>query len=100
MPEPNWDEETDAGWYRRNVGHRLEKAVNRILGTFLLLIAIYALYVTLSAEDFSFGDHWPGLAIAALFLFGASYCFRARKAVFDDFDGDGDGYLPPDRPRK
>jgi len=100
MTKPDWDQEADAGWYRRTVGHRLEKGVNRIIGSLLLLIAIYAGYVTLTAENFTLGDHWPGLAIAGLFLLGARYCFRARKAVFEDFDGEGEIYLPPGKREK
>lgn len=78
-------QEQDEGWYRRKVGRRIEKGVNRLLGTMLILIALLAIYLSVSGDNFSISTHWPGLVIAALLLLAGRYCLKARESVIDAF---------------
>jgi hypothetical protein len=100
MAEPAWDEETDAGWYRRKVGHRIEKGMNRLLGTVLGAIGLWAAYVTLTSNSFAFATHWFGLVAAAGLLLLARLCFKARRAVVTDLFGGEEMVDISRRPKK
>jgi hypothetical protein len=89
------DQEPEEGWYRRKVGRRIEKGVNRLLGIMLILIALLALYLSVSSDSFAISSHWPGLVIAALLLLAGRYCLKAKESVIDGF-----GEEPSDTGRK
>lgn len=97
MSDPTWDEESDAGWYRRTVGHRIERTMNRMLGLLLGAVGLWAAYVTLSSDEFTLGSHWFGLVAAAVLLFLSRLCFKARKAIITDFGDDTDFPVTPHR---
>ncbi len=79
------DEEPEEGWYRRNVGRRIELGVNRLMGSMLILISLLALYLSVSSDRFAISSHWPGLVIAAVLLLAGRYCLKARESVIDAF---------------
>src|SRR5688572_11491594 len=72
------------------VGSRIER-LDRKLGTLLARAAgtvaaiggIGAAWSVLSLDDFTFGAHWPVLAMAAVLLLVAWACFRARPSFLD-----------------
>jgi hypothetical protein len=95
MSKPDWDEETDAGWYRKQVGHRIERGMNRLLGLVLGGAGLWALYVSLTSESFTLKTHWFGLVAAAALLFLAHLCFKARRSIVEGFGEEPTG--PPAR---
>ena len=89
-------ESDDEGWYRRKIGKKIELGANRVLGWFLLGVAVFAVLLTLSSDNFDFTTHWPGLVAAAVMLFLSRLCFRAKEGIIQGF-GDEADYVPPRR---
>jgi|GEM_PF-4628498 len=99
MRQPDWNGEVDAGWYRRTVGHRIEKWSNRLLGLLLGAIGLLAIFLSLSSEGFTLASHWPGLLAGFVLLFLSRLCFKARKAVLADI-GEETDFRSPRQPGK
>jgi hypothetical protein len=99
MSEPTWNDETDAGWYRKQVGHRIERAANRLLGLLLGAVGIWAGYVALASDEFTLRTHWFGLVVAVVLLFLSRLCFKARRSIIQGFGEEPDGTIGRREPK-
>lgn len=88
------ESEKGEGWYRRKVGRRIERGMNRLIAGLLAAIGFVAGYLSLPAEDH--GPRWFGLIAAVVLFWLARKCFTARRSVIDGF-GEEPG---PSRRRK
>jgi hypothetical protein len=86
-------------WYRRKVGRTIELGANKLLGWMLLVIALFALWVTLTSETFAPSTHWPAFPIAAMLLLLSRLCFRTKTGIIQGVGEEPDGTLDRRKPR-
>ena len=87
MGGESWDEPATDGWYRRNVGRRIERGANRLIGLVLLTVGFFAAYFSLTRET---GPDWFGAGIALILLVLAHLCFSARRSIITGFGEEPD----------
>ncbi|GGD69738.1 hypothetical protein GCM10010990_19110 [Croceicoccus mobilis] len=75
------DEEREEGWYRRKVGRRLERALNRLVAGVLGAVGFVAGYTSLPTDEHDI--RWIGMGIAVALFWLAGKCWRARRAVIE-----------------
>jgi len=77
----NEDEDTQGNWYRRKVGRRIERAVNRLIAGGLGGLGALAGYLSLPTEEH--GVRWLGMLGAAALFWLARKCWAARGSVIE-----------------
>lgn len=75
------DEEAGGNWYRRKVGRRIERGVNRLIAGALGTIGFLAGYFSLPPGNDAGEFRWFGLVIAAVLFWLARKCLTARSSV-------------------
>ncbi|AKM08880.1 hypothetical protein [Croceicoccus naphthovorans] len=81
-------------WYRRKIGRRIERGMNRLIAGVLAAAGFLAAYFSLPPGNADGEVRWFGL-IFALILFGlARQCLVARGSVIEGFGDEAD---PPRR---
>lgn len=73
------NEDGHGGWYRRKVGRRIERAVNRLVAGGLGAMGAVAAYMSLPQADH--GVRWPGILFAFAAFWLARKCWKARGSV-------------------
>lgn len=61
----------------------LGRLLARVAGTLALIGGVGAAWSVLTLEDFTLGEYWPVLAMAAVLLLVARACFTARPSFLD-----------------
>ena len=85
------DRGDDDNWYRRKVGRRIERGMNRLIAGVLGAVGFVAAYLSLPPGNDDGEFRWFGLVVA-LVLFGlARACFVAKGSVIEEFGDEGSG---------
>lgn len=80
----------DENWYRRHVGRRIERGMNRLIGTVLAGIGFFAGYFSLPPGNAAGEVRWFGLIVAFVLIWLARQCFIARRSVIEEFGDEAD----------
>ena len=86
------NEERQENWYRRKVGRRIERGMNRLIAGVLGAAGFLAAYFSLPPGNDEGELRWFGLIVALVLFVLARACFVTTGSVIKEF---GEGHSAP-----
>ncbi|WP_066560361.1 hypothetical protein [Croceicoccus bisphenolivorans] len=92
------DSDAKENWYRRKVGRRIERAMNRLIAGILGGAGFIAAYFSLPTGNDESEVRWFGLTVALVLFWLARQCFVARESIIKGFGEEPDGTIGRRKP--